>query len=255
MLHPCSPTPMSLDEGNSPMGLSQELSSLLSLPLNVSESSSDYLDTYIDETSNHTHLLDLPLSQSNFTDSSPASLSLGGDLTPLLGKRPIEQLDLHVKIPRVTPSLSALPTKEEDNARPSSLPLHQTDSHSIQTHSRSSKKKTGSRSTNARSGNTSDTSSGISSSSTKYSNNSNHSSPSSSPCLVSSPFSYPSPLPLPPPPPTETDVPYIDPVLEPHSGLGSRDEYMKDEPLLPPSPPPHSSSLDLHPQIPVYTVS
>uniref|UniRef100_A0A1X7VP21 JmjC domain-containing protein n=1 Tax=Amphimedon queenslandica TaxID=400682 RepID=A0A1X7VP21_AMPQE len=254
MLHPCSPTPMSLDEGNSPMGLSQELSSLLSLPLNVSESSSDYLDTYIDETSNHTHLLDLPLSQSNFTDSSPASLSLGGDLTPILGKRPMEQLDLHVKIPRVTPSLNAPPSKEEDNTRPSSLPLHQTESHSIQTHSRSSKKKTGSHSANTRSGNTSDTSSGISSSSTKYSNNSNHSSPSSSPCLVSSPFSYPSPLPLPPPPPSETDVPYIDPVLEPHSGLGSRDEYMKDDPLLPPSPP-QSPSVDLHPQIPIYTVN
>ena len=266
MLHPCSPAPMSLDEGNSPMGLSQELSSLLSLPLSAGDPSSsfkDYLDTYINEASDPAHLLDLPFSQSQLSESSPVD---SGDSTPLLGKRLNERLDFQVKIPRVVTSpFGATPTKEDDAhaaIRSLSEPRsnHQTQSHSRKTHSRSKGTRTsngGTGTTGRLGGHLSDTSSGISSSSTKCSASSTHSSPSSSPCLVSSPFSYPSPPPLPPPPPPpmsrESEVPRIDPILEPHSGLGSREEYMKEDPLFPPSVPP--TPLDLHPELPVYTVS
>ena len=146
-----------------------------------------------------------------------------------------------------------------DNSRPSSLFLptnmhatssnHKTQCHphfgtgSIYPHSHSS-------GINMGSGHLSDTSSGISSSSAKFSASSDRSSTSSSPRFVSSPFFYPSPN------FREVPIKLIHPSYQPHSGLASEDEYMKENPLRPPRGPPSPvvEPLELHPEVPVYTI-
>lgn len=242
-----SPIPMSLE---SSLVLPQDLSLILPLPLEPTNSSlNEYLDGYIDGTdrTDHTHFLDLHTRRLEELCDPYKDISS----MPLLGKRQQDGHDanLHVKIPRTMRLLSH--DKQENNHRPSSLPLSfQTETYSNHPHTYSNHPHTY---TSTGSGHLSDTSSGVSSSSAKFSVESNHTSPSSSPCLVTSPFSYPSlklgtlELPL------KENV-RITSIIEPHAGLGTRGEYMKDEPLLPPSPPSPTPSLDLHPNLPIYNV-
>ena len=96
------------------------------------------------------------------------------------------------------------------------------------------------------SGNASDTSSGVSSAGTKLSSSSSHSSPSPSSSAAASGSNSPVR--------EEKDSGGIIPVPEPNSGLGDKKEYMRQSPLLPPSPPLADVSIDLHPEVPLYEV-
>ena len=97
------------------------------------------------------------------------------------------------------------------------------------------------------SGNASDTSSGVSSAGTKLSSTSPHSSPSPTSSTTTSGNTSPV---------VERETPsYITPIPEPNPGLGDRKEYMNQNPFFPPSPPLADSTINLHPEVPVYEVS
>lgn len=218
----------------SPMSLGNASHNISPLDSPPDPSLAEYLDKYIN--GDHTHsLLNFPL-------DSPLDKSC--ETPPITGKRHHEELNLQIKIPRMT--TSTCPSSPNQD-RPSSLPIkteiYSTNPHSQTTNPHSHTTNPHSYTSTKRSGHLSDTSSGISSSSAKFSTSS--SSPSSSPCLVTSPFSYPNVVNV---------RKRITPVYEPHSGLGSSQEYMKGDPFMPPSPPSPSPKMDLHPELPVYEV-
>lgn len=281
-----SPIPMSLSSTD-PATLPQDLYSLLPLsfdPTNMSLNVDEYLRDFRTASSSHAQQLGVVSENGhahmvNLWEEPSASIE---DLkreqnSKMLGKR-VHSIEQNLDSPKLVASsptqLLTLEKQRDDirhpnsvdldgpMIRPTSLPLSiPTDAVFIHKLSAQPEIDTNNSHTHAclGSGHLSDTSSGVSSASTKFSTSPNLSSPSSSPHLVSSPFFYPSP---------DNnnrqrhfsnheynEEELIVPIFEPHSGLGSKGEYMKEDPLQPPSPPPPHESLELHPKLPIYTVS
>lgn len=281
-----SPTPMSLS-GINPLILPQDLYSVLpssfdptNMSLNVDEffrdfsttSSSHAQQSGVVSQNGHAHFVNLWEEPS----ASIEDLKRKGD-SEMLGKR-VRSVEECLHSPKLVASPptqlltfekqrfdinhASLVDPDDPMVRPTSLPLSiPTDAVLIRKSSTQPEFDTNNSHTHVGlgSGHLSDTSSGVSSASTKFSTSPNLSSPSSSPHLVSSPFFYPSPdrnnL-----QPHSNNYKYdeqklIVPIFEPHNGLGNEGEYMKEDPLRPPSPPPINEHLELHPKLPIYTVS
>ena len=96
------------------------------------------------------------------------------------------------------------------------------------------------------SGNLSDTSSGVSSAASMKRSNSDHSSPLSSPCHTHSPMSVRK---------ESVEAEEIIPIYVPHPGLSNKEDYMQEDVFCPPSPPPENGDIDLHPDVPIFSVS
>ena len=281
-----SPTPMSLS-GTGPANLPQDLYSLLPLsfdptnmPLNVDEYLRDFRSTSSSQAeqlgvvseNGDGHLANLweePSASIEDLKRKENSEMLGKSVgsieqnlhSPKLVASPPTQL-VTLSKQRVNVSHASSVDLDGPMIRPSSLRLSiPTDAVFIHKSSAQLEFDTNNSHTHAclGSGHLSDTSSGVSSASTKFSTSPNLSSPSSSPHLVSSPFFYPSPdhnnLQRHSNNHEYKEEELIVPIFEPHSGLGSEGEYMKENPLQPPSPPPPHEGLELHPKLPIYTVS
>ena len=47
----------------------------------------------------------------------------------------------------------------------------------------------------------------------------------------------------------------IIPIYVPHPGLSNKEDYMQEDVFCPPSPPPENGDIDLHPDVPIFSVS